>query len=167
LNIVGEKDMECAVCKRGVADFKLSTAGKLSGSAGLMINRAEKEKLERKDFTGKSFMDPLFSSPGSAAESGAVKCVAEDTGTNVDGERLLPSAFDGEFDGSIGSEHGFQFFDFENAREASTPIPTELDNRAKGGRERVADNVVLRIDNVPWVSSVLLSLHISSIFHSD
>ncbi|KAI0053211.1 hypothetical protein FA95DRAFT_1552708 [Auriscalpium vulgare] len=32
LNIVGEKDMECAVCKKGVANFQLRSSGPKSGS---------------------------------------------------------------------------------------------------------------------------------------
>ena len=33
LNIVGEKDMECAVCQRGVADFRLVTATQRGGNS--------------------------------------------------------------------------------------------------------------------------------------
>ncbi|TRM60319.1 hypothetical protein BD626DRAFT_549656 [Schizophyllum amplum] len=100
LNIVGEKDMECAVCKKPVADFKLVT-----------IPRADSGRQKKEDThaKGKSFFDPLFSSPGSVAS----------------GYTGLESAF----------EMGLSL-------EATTSSPPRV--------RKKQDNVVLRIDNVPW-----------------
>ncbi|KIY70826.1 hypothetical protein CYLTODRAFT_451322 [Cylindrobasidium torrendii FP15055 ss-10] len=102
LNIVGEKDMQCAVCKVAVADFKLTSA----------TPSQPRQSADHDDHTGKSrnVFEPLFSSPGGPLES----------------------AF--EFERSLfGGRTGVQ---------SSTPPPS---NRRRG-----QDNVVLRIDNVPW-----------------
>ncbi|KIY48478.1 hypothetical protein FISHEDRAFT_21033, partial [Fistulina hepatica ATCC 64428] len=113
LNIVGEKDMECAVCKRGVADFKLITP--------LVVPKANASKPVNDDrrARGKSFIDPLFSSPGSATSA--------------------QTALDGTFE-------------FGMAR-SSTPKDDLSQDTSRTGITRgegIKDNVVLRIDNVPW-----------------
>ncbi|KAK0438324.1 uncharacterized protein EV420DRAFT_1585821, partial [Desarmillaria tabescens] len=141
LNIVGEKDMECAVCKNGVEDFKL-----ISGSGPA----EKKSKVDRRSFSsvesnhdqrsgsddefvgrGKSFMDPLFSSPGSAVS-------ASFTGG-------LESAF--EFGGQA-------FFRNDDVRASTPPPATRRRSRDHGESPRqqnmLKDHVVLRIDNVPW-----------------
>jgi hypothetical protein len=92
LNIVGEKDMECSVCKCGVKDFRLGPVGK----------KNEKDLKE-----------------------GDAQAGRKDT----EKSGLLPSAL----------ENGFQ------PRSASTPAP-RLGSPTEG-----KENVVLRIDNVPWV----------------
>ncbi|KAK0232450.1 hypothetical protein EDD85DRAFT_911339 [Armillaria nabsnona] len=140
LNIVGEKDMECAVCKNSVEDFKL-----ISGSGPA----EKKSKADRRSFgsvesncnqrsgsddehigRGKSFMDPLFSSPGSAVS------------TSFTGG--LESAF--EFGGQA-------FFRNDDVR-ASTPPPAtrrrSRDHQSPRQQHSSKDHVVLRIDNVPW-----------------
>ncbi|KAL1690811.1 hypothetical protein GGG16DRAFT_54915 [Schizophyllum commune] len=99
LNIVGEKDMECAVCKKPVADFKLVTPPR----------NDSKPRKEENHTKGKSFFDPLFSSPGSVAS----------------GYTGLESAF----------EMGLSL-------EATTSSPPRV--------RKKQENVVLRIDNVPW-----------------
>jgi hypothetical protein len=97
LNIVGEKDMECAVCKRGVKDFKLgAVTGESNKESEVMRNEGESK------------------------------------------ERLLPSAFEG-----TGKWNGSGFV-------TSTPV--------RHGTPKCAENVVLRIDNVPWVSPSLFLL---------
>ncbi len=141
LNIVGEKDMECAVCKNSVEDFKL-----ISGSGPA----EKKSKADRRSFgsvesnrdqrlggddeqieRGQSFMDPLFSSPGSAVS------------TSFTGG--LESAF--EFGGQA-------FFRNDDVR-ASTPPPAtrrrSRDHQSPRQQHPSKDHVVLRIDNVPWV----------------
>lgn len=62
LNIVGEKDMECAVCRQSVEDFKL-----VSGSPPKAKKSASSRSVldDGRTAKGKSFLDPLFSSPGS------------------------------------------------------------------------------------------------------
>lgn len=62
LNIVGEKDMECAVCKKSVADFKL-----VSGSVVSKPRRSGGRSIldDERTSKGKSFFDSLTSSPGS------------------------------------------------------------------------------------------------------
>lgn len=146
LNIVGEKDMECAVCRAKVADFKLISVDGLKVAATMS---ADERKTPDGD-TGRSFMDPLFSSPES--NNGRVP----------------------------GLETAFEFgLGIDNAR-ASTPKREERPNRfhekidsdgqnaatacERGGRKGKNDeNVVLRIDNVPWVR-VSLRLSISPQF---
>ncbi|TFK71848.1 hypothetical protein BDN72DRAFT_399365 [Pluteus cervinus] len=130
LNIVGEKDMECAVCKRGVEDFRLQTATgndskdasqtKSSGSKTMEVNKepATPKRAQDDGAKGKSFLDPLFSSPG----------------TSISGRDL-------DLD---------PMFEFGEIR-ASTP---KLERRESSASEKAVikygDNVVLRIDNVPW-----------------
>ncbi|KAG6895436.1 hypothetical protein C0992_001222 [Termitomyces sp. T32_za158] len=133
LNIVGEKDMECAVCRAKVADFKLISG---DGPKIAATMSADERKTPDGD-AGRSFMEPLFSSP-------------ESNHGRVHG---LESAF--EFGMGI-----------DNAR-ASTPKREERPNGfrektdsdgqngaaacERGGRKGKNDeNVVLRIDNVPW-----------------
>ncbi|KAF8998890.1 hypothetical protein BDZ89DRAFT_1251030 [Hymenopellis radicata] len=62
LNIVGEKDMECAVCKQSVEDFKL-----ISGSPPKAKKSSANPTGSDDEHSGKGrgFLDPLFSSPGS------------------------------------------------------------------------------------------------------
>ena len=91
--------MECAVCKKPVADFKLVTPPR----------NDSKPRKEENHTKGKSFFDPLFSSPGSVAS----------------GYTGLESAF----------EMGLSL-------EATTSSPPRV--------RKKQENVVLRIDNVPW-----------------
>ena len=156
LNIVGEKDMECAVCKRAVADFKLVVgSGKASpgGQLDSSFEKANKKTTtttkvqnmkDQTDLKGKSFIDPLFSSPGSAT--------THDTASSS-GESELDSAF----------EFGLDFGELR----ASTPkfeqqqqhLAPDLSNQSiNGGRgEKKGDsNAVLRIDNVPWVKHFVM-----------
>ncbi|KAK0192333.1 hypothetical protein F5146DRAFT_978738 [Armillaria mellea] len=141
LNIVGEKDMECAVCKNSVEDFKLingsGPAEKKSKAdrrpfSSVESNRDQRsgsddEQIER----GKSFMDPLFSSPGSAVS------------TSFTGG--LESAF--EFGGQA-------FFRNDDVRASTPPPATRRRSRDHDQSPRqqypLKDHVVLRIDNVPW-----------------
>ena len=141
LNIVGEKDMQCAVCKQSVADFKLvigSSKGDMDASransskgdhAGTKLSLNEKTGS---DMAGKSFMDPLSASPGSST--------AYDH-ENSSGSGDLDSAF----------EFGLDFGELR----ASTPRMEHQmqDAQTAGQREIVKGEnyVVLRIDNVPWV----------------
>ncbi|KAJ7599274.1 hypothetical protein C8J56DRAFT_186239 [Mycena floridula] len=131
LNIVGEKDMECAVCKRGVDDFKLislpaaPTSEKRPPFGQLDVNRTNKsqrkEKQDEATAKGKSFMDLLFSSPGSAVTAFS----------GVDS-----FAFLGSFDDAI------------DGPRCSTPPPPGL--KRPGPQRDSREFVVLRIDNVPW-----------------
>ncbi|KAG6853362.1 hypothetical protein C0991_004981 [Blastosporella zonata] len=144
LNIVGEKDMECAVCRGKVADFRL-VSGPISREApapvpssapapghghghGPSANGRRGLVSKTTDLEGgRSFMDPLFSSP----ESG--------------GLHTLESAF----------EFGMEL---ENARvstpkrEERTDVDTTHSQAKERGRgqDKTNENVVLRIDNVPW-----------------
>ena len=145
LNIVGEKDMQCAVCKQSVADFKLvieSSKGEMDASrtsSSKGDHATTKPSLNEKtgsDMAGKSFMDPLCSgSPGSST--------AYDH-ENSSGSGDLDSAF----------EFGLDFGDLR----ASTPRMEQQmqDTCASVTTGQRAINkgenyVVLRIDNVPWV----------------
>ncbi|GLB39240.1 putative ring finger [Lyophyllum shimeji] len=149
LNIVGEKDMECAVCRYKVADFKLVTGEAHTAPAFKAESDDDgKTKHQQKsarpcDVTtpdgqvGKSFMEPLFSSPGS--------------GITGDGQASIN-----------GLESAFEFGLGLDSVRASTPKREEWDRNAiegendkklreRGrGKEKGEENVVLRIDNVPW-----------------
>jgi hypothetical protein len=135
LNIVGEKDMECAVCKQSVEDFKLisndsnQTRASEPSSAHSHgdFNRNSTSPSSDGNIRGMSFLDPLYSSPGSAISSSAVGG--------------LDSAF--EFSGP------FHFS--EGEFRASTPPPDSGKRTGMSPRSH-RDPVVLRIDNVPWVS---------------
>lgn len=133
------------MCKRAVADFKLVIgSGKASpgGQLDASFKKANKKTTPTKtvqNMKGKSFIDPLFSSPGSAT--------THDTASSS-GESELDSAF----------EFGLDFGELR----ASTPkleqqqqhLAPDLSNQSmNGGRgEKKGDsNAVLRIDNVPWV----------------
>jgi hypothetical protein len=107
LNIVGEKDIECCVCKIAVEDFKL-------------VPTAPSQ---------------------AAAKSSGVGADGDGNRGNVDEKKdkegeLLPSVF--EF--------------FEDVRARSSPPPTKV--AADGGGAKRRENVVLRIDNVPWVCHI-------------
>jgi hypothetical protein len=94
LNIVGEKDMECFVCKGGVKDFKLVGGG--AGGDG-------KDEQKREE---------------------------------------------GQKDGGEGKEGLFEFFEDVRARSSPPPVKPNV-----SGGTKLTENVVLRIDNVPWVRS--------------
>jgi hypothetical protein len=145
LNIVGEKDMRCAVCKQSVADFKL-VIGSSKAEIGASRSNSDKEEdattkpssneKTGSDMAGKSFMDPLFSdSPGSS------------------------TTYDHENSGGSGDlDSAFEFgLDFGELR-ASTPrmerqMQDTWTSEMDGQREIIKGEnyVVLRIDNVPWV----------------
>ena len=136
--------MQCAVCKQSVADFKLvieSSKGEMDASrasSGKGDHATTKPSLNEKtgsDMAGKSFMDPLSTSPGSSA--------AYDH-ENSSGSGDLDSAF----------EFGLDFGELR----ASTPrmeqqMQDACASTADGQREIIKGEsyVVLRIDNVPWV----------------
>jgi hypothetical protein len=126
--------MECAVCKRAVEDFVLLAPSNLSTQTTTRepSTDAGTRNGNHTDMAGKSFMDPLDSPTSSSGRRGTKN--AARTKPN-----LLPSALESGIDGFI--DQG-SFFD--GARGASTPV---------GGRPSLnsGDNVVLRVDNVPWV----------------
>ncbi len=155
LNIVGEKDMECAVCKQSVANFNLvmgpgkhpanskSPAPTLSSAS--LAEDSQKNALNRADASSKSFAEPLFpSSPGSSN--------AFEDGNTSNGD--LGSAF--EFGLDLG-ELRASTPKLEQQTQDSPWIrskPPTLPRSARNGE----DNVVLRIDNVPWVWSLRFHL---------
>jgi hypothetical protein len=109
LNIVGEKDMACAVCQIGVEDFQLQ---------------------------GASSTPPSLTK---ASTREAMRPSAESSPKRSSGGMLLPSAFDP-------AESPFGYFD--EARTSLTPVPGLGHHQGSINR---GENVVLRIDNVPWV----------------
>ena len=136
--------MECAVCKGKVADFRL-VAGEGNKTPeptkeGDSMN--ERKSLSWEDQEGRSFMDPLFSSPKS--------------GTNVEfGQEGLESAFEfglGLEDirastPKVRDERGEDEMKQGNVDRETIQIPKDRGRGKKKGEE----NIVLRIDNVPWV----------------
>lgn len=151
LNIVGEKDMECCVCGGGVDDFRLVPV--------TSITSVETKVEEKSSTEGKADVPA-----GSGGEGDRQGAKGEQKGEAENGEEgkeklimggdLLPSAI--EF--------------FEGARARSSPPPTKVGrisggsaateggNGGIGGKRR--ENVVLRIDNVPWVCLFICSLRI-------
>jgi hypothetical protein len=151
LNIVGEKDMECAVCKQSVEDFKLIMGSSKGGKTGAdtsalaseihstTVDGVENVASDLSDVVGKSSMDRPFSSG-------------------------IPNAFDHDSanDSNGDLESAFEFGLFLGDLRASTPkLEQQMQEQSNGwsqGRSSQRDlrngedNVVLRIDNVPWVS---------------
>lgn len=105
LNIVGEKDMECAVCSAKVDDFKLQNF------SGIPNNRTS-------------------SQPSSDHED-------QEMGNGNTSFSFSAGLMDGGFDDFL-----------DRAQGASTPVIRNSRKQSKGG-----EGVVLRIDNVPWVSA--------------
>ncbi len=136
LNIVGEKDMECAICKNGVHDFRLITT-------------------ESKSSEGENCAS---SNSSKTSTSGSGKTPRNGTPTDdVDRSGFSPLDFGLSADSS--SEQADPF------NRASTPkeeqpktIRPDQSGAATSTQGRSAepvaqiDNVVLRIDNVPWVN---------------
>ncbi|KAF9486156.1 hypothetical protein BDN70DRAFT_237181 [Pholiota conissans] len=143
LNIVGEKDMECAVCKQNVADFRLirrsakDTKANTAAAAQALSNSTStngSEKGGAGDMSDKSFLGHSFSSSGSS------NAFDHDASNESTGD--LESAF--EFGLDLGE------------LRASTPkLERQHSSRWSGDYSSLrdlprVDNVVLRIDNVPW-----------------
>lgn len=148
LNIVGEKDMECAVCKQSVANFNLvmgpgkvaaNSKGPVEDTSSASTGEDPQENgRDRTDTSSKSFANPLFSSsPGSSN--------AFEDGSTSNGD--LESAFEfgldlGELRASTPKlEQQMQDSPWIWSKSHTSPCI------ARNGE----DNVVLRIDNVPWV----------------
>ena len=159
LNIVGEKDMVCAVCKHGVDDFKLvmdvSKGGKTG--AGVATNGDCKasqlpEKANQSvDMTGQSFMEPLSSSPrrlNAFEHEAANDCVGD-----------LENAFE------FGCDLDLRASTPKLEQQSQEYFPREMSltySHGKRGIRKGEDNVVLRIDNVPWVRFLILCFKMNS-----
>ncbi|KIJ63146.1 hypothetical protein HYDPIDRAFT_113724 [Hydnomerulius pinastri MD-312] len=120
LNIVGEKDMECSVCKTCVNDFELQVVG----------SDDEASSSTTSQHTRRS---PTFSD--SAASPLQQRAVRNDY-------TLLPSAFDPRPLPSLMATMSL----YDNQTRALSPptlppLPSEMQR---------GENIVLRIDNVPW-----------------
>ncbi|KAF9254888.1 hypothetical protein L218DRAFT_1009168 [Marasmius fiardii PR-910] len=149
LNIVGEKDMECASCKKEVVDFKLITSDTASAAntsseslSGRPFNASTSKKpvVERRT----SFTEPSSSSPRSTASGLESAFEFNGYGTDFDPDDVFSL---GPFGGG------------EDIVRASTPPPkNRLSDRVNSGsdtkegtpKKGQKDLVVLRIDNVPW-----------------
>jgi len=140
LNIVGEKDMECAVCKQSVADFKLvmgSSKGEksISGSSPASPSGTHTKRV---DDIPQAFESQSFSSSRSAFDH-------DGADSSIDG---LESAFEfgldfGELRASTPKME--QQIEYSNSFSQAN-VPDSRRDRRTG-----EDHVVLRIDNVPWV----------------
>lgn len=120
LNIVGEKDMECAVCKSKVDNFQLHKSPPSSG---------------------------FKSGPTTA---GAAKRASFGSTREIN---VLQGLFDAGLAHGNGGLSEYDDFVMDRAQGSSTPVS------ARRGAE---ESVVLRIDNVPWVCTVVNP----SIYHS-
>ena len=123
LNIVGEKAMQCAVCKEPVANFRLQTVPSYANS---LLSSSTQQSTSQANFA------PIdaFASPLQRRTIGP----------------LLPGFERTPFAPRMGQPTG-QF-----QRGLSPP------NFATVPKQQRADNVVLRIDNVPWVGPNIFAM---------
>ncbi|EIN08843.1 hypothetical protein PUNSTDRAFT_143545 [Punctularia strigosozonata HHB-11173 SS5] len=122
LNIVGEKDMRCAVCNEAVENFHLQV-GNTSGDTSGTPSSATSTPPSR-----------------SRATSGTRSRVP-----SANHSILLPSAFDKSATSERKVSNGGSIYDHASpARGAMTSTPV-MGRQLRGG-----ECVVLRIDNVPW-----------------
>ncbi|KAF8621342.1 hypothetical protein AX15_007873 [Amanita polypyramis BW_CC] len=138
LNIVGEKDMECAVCKRGVDDFRLITLEPKSGE----VENASKVSDASNPITTLS----LTGNRGTAKNAGS-------NGASNGPSLLLQTPFEFGLDRDSSSEQGDPFIRASTPKEEQSKAikVVELCYPPRSpGNIGSAENVVLRIDNVPW-----------------
>ncbi|KAH7922714.1 hypothetical protein BV22DRAFT_1131223 [Leucogyrophana mollusca] len=126
LNIVGEKDMECAVCHKPVENFHLQAPSSADERASPPVPA------------------PRRPSPRGLAFADATTSPLQRRSYRPDGG-LLPSAFETNVIGSLMSQLSM----FDPPLDSSTPIlaPAPVYSQQP---IRPGDNIVLRIDNVPW-----------------
>jgi hypothetical protein len=144
LNIVGEKDMVCAVCKQGVADFKLVMGASEGGRAGKgdpRVSQLSEKGDQFPDMAGQSFMEPFSSS--SPRSSNAFE---HQSANNCAGD--LENAF--EFGCDLDLRASTPKLE-QQPQEYLSEGTSATYSHGKRGMRKGEDNVVLRIDNVPWV----------------
>jgi Zinc finger, C3HC4 type (RING finger) len=141
LNIVGEKDMECAVCRGKVDDFKLIVSDGSKDNAQPSDSDEGANKGGNTSLSGKSFMEPLFSSPESGICGDGLESAFE-FGLGLDEVRASTPKLRVE----PNEQANFSKSDEQILQENDRKV------RERGrGKGKTEDNVVLRIDNVPWV----------------
>ncbi|KAF9003258.1 hypothetical protein BDQ17DRAFT_1355829 [Cyathus striatus] len=167
LNIVGEKDMECAVCKTPVADFKL-VVGKKNGTASPVPEKNEEGgekndnnmKIEDEKDRKKVALDGAFS----LAAGSPISCNGTfEIGNESVGE--LESPFEFGLDFQVGemrastpkleqqaaaSPFGKKGSQVKSLIQGKGKPAQKAGGITKRGDKKNDDNVVLRIDNVPW-----------------
>jgi hypothetical protein len=146
---VGEKDMECAVCRGKVEDFKLVVSGNTDKEA------KNEDHSDIMTLSGKSFMEPLFSSPESATCGDGLESAFE-FGLGLDEVRASTPKLRDEPNEQTTSQKSEQEICQENEKKA----------RERGrGRGKAEEHVVLRIDNVPWVRRHIFYSSLESYMH--
>lgn len=183
--------MRCAVCWRGVGDFRLVSVGsadvktKAKGTEGEVGGGAAKDGGEDgdksvgatevkkdaettvvgkdttdEDLRGKSFLSPLFSSPSSPRTSTSLSSSHEhdlDVSIQEFGAGLEAAFESGEVRASTPTfgrrELDDDLVEVGVEEGSGMGMGKGKDGRSKGrGQEEgQGENVVLRIDNVPWV----------------
>lgn len=141
LNIVGEVEMRCVVCKGVVAGFGLVRADTNAREQEKDHKKAKKakEQEEQEDMRGKSFLLPLISSDSASTSSNSSSAYpykldsAFEFGMGVDGQGVRAST-------PLG--------DVSNVRRGSVHV----EGKKQGHNKAQEECVVLRIDNVPWAS---------------
>ena len=144
LNIVGEKDMVCAVCKQGVADFKLVMGTSKGGRAGKGDSRApqpSEQADQPADVARQSFMQPFSSSSPRSSNAFEHEAVNDCVGD-------LENAF--EFGCDLDLRASTPKLEQQSQEYLSEGMSANY-SHGKRGMRKGEDNVVLRIDNVPWV----------------
>ena len=140
--------MVCAVCKHGVDDFKLVMDVSKGGKTGAGVatkgdckaSQLSEKANQSADMTGQSFMEPLSLSPrrSNAFEHEAANdCVGD-----------LENAFE------FGCDLDLRASTPKLEQQSQEYFPREMSltySHGKRGIRKGEDNVVLRIDNVPWV----------------
>lgn len=129
LNIVGEKDMECAVCRESVDDFKLTT---------IVVSKEKKQRVLQPH-------NPVTPSRA-RAPLGAV-----DLNSRLpSGPLFAPKRWDELSEDSLSDSP----MALRKLKEdvGQSPVDNVLSVSKEGGMDSPDDEfVVLRIDNVPWV----------------
>ncbi|TFK39266.1 hypothetical protein BDQ12DRAFT_629803 [Crucibulum laeve] len=128
LNIVGEKDMRCAVCKGAVVDFKLISNKGGAGSPGKENDAGAREGSENEGAIASREDAISLSNPPSPISE-------------------LESPFEFGLDFEAGLEGRASTPKLEQSISYSHSVSEE---NGDGKRTKMTENIVLRIDNVPW-----------------
>ncbi|PFH46736.1 hypothetical protein AMATHDRAFT_7452 [Amanita thiersii Skay4041] len=147
LNIVGEKDMECAVCKLGVDDFCLITVEKDGINLDDVATNSDSRRFSK------------ISSSSSMGHDTHVPDTKEFATVPVNGHLQDDFAFGIDCDGR--GQQGDPFIRASTPKEEQSKCMRPGDARISlqsqtrtsvrnDSEQKENDNVVLRIDNVPW-----------------
>ena len=136
--------MVCAVCKQGVADFKLVMGASKGGKTGKENSKASQlseKAAQPADMAGQSFMEPFSSSSPRSSNAFEHEAANDPIGD-------LENAF--EFGCDLDLRASTPKLEQQSQEYFSEGMSANY-SHGKRGMRKGEDNVVLRIDNVPWV----------------